>query len=260
MIMEISYYRCDYDILSMPCKSFTTTAHAHEGVEIIYLKNGFSRTFINGIEYEVHPGEVLIIFPNTVHYHRDSESAEALLNLFHLQTLPEFHNVFSTKSPRSPLLQKVDPQAINFLEDLVEHRNKYKPEAKRGILMAAVSMILDGISFSDKSEMINTTLGEILEFCDTHYTEDIHLDTVAKKLMISKSSVSHAFTDKLHISFRDYINSLRIRHALKLLKENALTITEIAYESGFPSVRTFNRAFKKEFKSSPLQYKKQMSG
>lgn len=257
--MKINYYRCNYDIISKYCDSFTTAAHAHEGVEIIYLKKGISHTFINGEEYEIHPGDLFVIFPDSLHYHKDSTNIKAVLNIFPTRTLPEFHGVFTKKTPKSPLIRNADTQVIKFLEDLAKYNNKYKPEAKRGILLAAVSMILENILLLDKKEGANGNLGAILKFCDEHYTEDITIESVAKELMISKSCVSHIFTHKLQTNFRDYINSLRLRYTLKLLKEDNLTITEIAYESGFSTIRTFNRAFKKKFDISPLQYKKRIT-
>jgi len=255
--MKINFYKCDYDLKSRYSYSFTETAHAHEGVEIIYLKKGTSHTFINGEEYILSPGDAFIIFPNCVHYHKESESIEAVLLSFPVKTLPEFYGVFSKKTPVSPLIRYLNPIITVLLEDLVRYEGKYKAEAQKGLLLATVSMILENISLSERNIAENTNIGAILEYCAAHYTENITIQSVAEALNISKSYISHAFTYKIQMCFRDYINSLRLRHALKLLKEERLNVTEIAYEIGFSTIRTFNRVFKKKFNISPLQYKKQ---
>lgn len=254
--MKINYYRCYEEILCHSSDSFATTAHAHEGVEIIYLKKGFSPTFINGLRYDISDGDLFVIFPNSVHYHKYTGMLDALVISFPTRTLPEFNGIFTNREPQNPLIKNVDPEAIRLLEDLKEYKLKYKPEAQRGILLAAVSIILDNMTFSEKQKKDSVNLGAILEYCDTYYTEDLSLETIAKEFSVSKYHVSRIFTHILKISFRDYINSLRLQCSLKFLNEDDLTITEIAYESGFATIRTFNRAFKKKFGISPHEYKK----
>jgi LacI family transcriptional regulator len=58
---------------------------------------------------------------------------------------------------------------------------------------------------------------------------------------------------KLQSTFKDYINQLRIVDALALISEGK-SITEAALESGFTTIRTFNRAFKRIHGVSPRQY------
>lgn len=57
------------------------------------------------------------------------------------------------------------------------------------------------------------------------------------------------------VNLNDYINRLRLEHAVKLMKSNRLyTIDSIAESSGFNSRSTFYRAFQNVFGMSPLQY------
>lgn len=252
--MKVDYYRCDYDMLIVQqCDLYTSIPHAHEGVELIYAKTGNRQTFLNGTEYTLQAGNILLIFPNSVHYHSNAVG-ETLLYLFPLSTLPEFNATFLKKYPKNPVLRHPNPEAIALLEKL--NTSKYSPVVRRGLLLAAVAMILEDISLLETGIVESSKAGEILEFCNSHYTENISLDSVAKNLLISKSCVSHIFSTKLNIGFRDYINSLRLRHALPLLKQDNLSVTEIAYLSGFESIRTFNRAFQKNFHITPLQFKK----
>jgi AraC-like DNA-binding protein len=61
------------------------------------------------------------------------------------------------------------------------------------------------------------------------------------------------------MNFCDYINSLRLAEAEKILNNKSYTITEIAGMSGFSTIRTFNRAFLKKYGISPSAYRKQLS-
>ena len=113
------------------------------------------------------------------------------------------------------------------------------------------------MSFTKDNISSQNALSAILNFCENNYREDISLDIVSKSLGFSKSHISHIFSDKLRMNFRNYINSLRLNYATELLSNEKRSITEIASESGFDTIRTFNRAFRKMHNTSPLEYRKQ---
>jgi AraC-like DNA-binding protein len=77
-----------------------------------------------------------------------------------------------------------------------------------------------------------------------------------EELHLSKYYISHLFGDKLGIRFNDYINSLRISEACRLLRTSTLSVTEISDASGFGTLRTFNRAFMKQMGMSPSEYRR----
>ena len=99
------------------------------------------------------------------------------------------------------------------------------------------------------------TAKDIINFCYENYTNDISLQKIADQLHISRYYVSHLFAKKLHISFNDYINSLRIRKACEILKADKMSITETALAVGYNSVRTFNRCFQKIRGITPREYR-----
>ena len=83
---------------------------------------------------------------------------------------------------------------------------------------------------------------------------DLSRKNLAKKLYSNTVYVSAAIKEKTNMSFGDYISSLRLDYARNSLsnpkKKNQL-ISDIAVESGFKSLRTFNRAFKERFGITP---------
>ena len=99
------------------------------------------------------------------------------------------------------------------------------------------------------------TIQNILDYCVEHYRESVTISAIAAALNLSESYVSHIFSDRLLISFRGYINSMRIHEAMRLIEEGKLSYTEIAYETGFGTIRTFNRAFSAHAGCTPSEYK-----
>ena len=95
-----------------------------------------------------------------------------------------------------------------------------------------------------------------LQFCADHYREELTVESVAESLGVSRSCVSHIFSCRIGVNFREYINSLRLTEAETLLGNRNYTVTEVANMTGFPTIRTFNRAFRKKHGLSPLAYRK----
>jgi AraC-like DNA-binding protein len=89
---------------------------------------------------------------------------------------------------------------------------------------------------------------------------ELSLDKLAALVGTSKHSVSQVINEKIGMNFFDYINSLRIAEAARLLAEKSkkeLTIIEIAYQVGFNNKVTFNNTFKKFKHMTPTEYRQQ---
>lgn len=93
-----------------------------------------------------------------------------------------------------------------------------------------------------------------LTYCSTHFRENISITSISEQFFMSRSTVSRIFSNKINSSFNDYINSLRIWEFLHLMQQHKYSITEAALLSGFPTIRTFNGAFKKRYGVTPSQY------
>ncbi len=79
-----------------------------------------------------------------------------------------------------------------------------------------------------------------------HLQSDYSLAVLSASTKIPRHILSSVFSQKLGMSFIDFTNQARIQFALKkLVNEEHLTISSIAHDSGFNSVSSFNKAFKK---------------
>ncbi len=86
------------------------------------------------------------------------------------------------------------------------------------------------------------------------------LDTLSRNLGINRYDISRIFNTVLKTSLPVYINSLRLDKAVHLLRSTSLSITTIALECGYDSLRNFNRQFSKNFQVSPRTYRSQNPG
>lgn len=114
-----------------------------------------------------------------------------------------------------------------------------------------------------KSNQINTVISPateiyltILKYINDNYMNDISAETIANKLGYSTSYIRAIFKKESGVSLQNKINDTRLENAKFLLKNTALSITDISYQCGFSDSNYFSVIFKKKFSVSPLQYKK----
>lgn len=89
-----------------------------------------------------------------------------------------------------------------------------------------------------------------------NFRKDIHLPEVAKIAGLRPSAFSHYFKRHSLKNFSDFIIDLRLNYARELLQNSAMSITQIAFESGFNSISNFNRLFLEKSGMTPSSYRK----
>lgn len=82
-----------------------------------------------------------------------------------------------------------------------------------------------------------------------------NLDRFANDLAMSKSSLNKKIKTTSGFTPNEFIENVKFKFALRLLKQTDLSVKEIAYSSGFNDPKYFTRRFKKEFGLSPKEYK-----
>jgi len=102
-------------------------------------------------------------------------------------------------------------------------------------------------------------LNDFLEREKPNLNPAVTINDLAQKLNIPLRYLSQVINDSLNQNFYDFINSYRIKEALKYLSDSGrdkMTILEILYEAGFNSKSTFYKVFKDHTGESPTEYKK----
>ena len=248
--------------------------HWHTAAEIIMpIENTYSVT-MNKTLYRLREGDILIIPPGELHELFAPPTGERIILLFDftlVSNLKGFSNVL-------PILMQPRLITAENYPDIYEQEknlltNITKEYQSRNTLWEAIaySMIIQmfvligrnhidsGGLFPDvrtnKQKEYIEKFNKIFEYIDNNYTEDISLETVADIAGFSKFHFSRLFKQFTDTSFYDYLNLRRIKAAENLLLDPSLPITEIALQSGFSSISTFNRVFKAFKKCTPSEFK-----
>ena len=102
----------------------------------------------------------------------------------------------------------------------------------------------------------NDIIDTAIKYLDQHFSDpDISLDGVAEAINISSNYLSALFSNKVGLSFVEYITKKRIAKAKHLLRNSSKKSGEIAYEIGYKDPRYFSFVFKRHLGCTPSQYR-----
>lgn len=96
----------------------------------------------------------------------------------------------------------------------------------------------------------------VLSYLDSHYREEISLNTLGKLVFLNEKYVSELFKKEYHVTVTDYIAGKRLEEAQRLLLNSAMSVTEIAEQIGYHDPKYFAKLFKRRCSVSPAQYRK----
>ena len=120
-----------------------------------------------------------------------------------------------------------------------------------GLLNKAIAL-RDAEAMKRNSDIIDSAL----RYIDNHYKdEDISLDSVALASNISANYLSAMFSQKVGLSFVEYVTKKRMEKAKQLLRKTDKKAGEIAGEVGYRDPRYFSFVFKKKTGCTPSQYR-----
>ena len=125
----------------------------------------------------------------------------------------------------------------------------------KACLYALCSEYLSQIRLTEPAEKKANLMSEVVEYIEENYKKNITLAVMAESLGYEYCYFSRIFNKLFAMNFTDYINVYRFNAACAMLTETDMSMTDIAYESGFQSIRSFNSIFKKLSGVTPREYR-----
>ncbi len=116
------------------------------------------------------------------------------------------------------------------------------PEEVSKLLVKLMVLVITQVE--EVKQNNQSLIDKIVAFIGTRYTEDLSLSEVAEHFRLSESYLSRLIKEELGISFKNYLNGLRVNKAKELLKTGKYKVHEVAELVGCNNVNTFIRVFK----------------
>ena len=248
--------------------------HWHYAIEIIVPLENTYTVVTQQHEYVLNPGDILIIPAGEVHELKAPKSGSRMVFLFDYTAISHL-NGFSAVTPflSQPVLIPKDEESTFYDHEIDLLSQIFMEFVNQGAFSELIiysillsffvtlgkyrMMTSESIAENDtgKQQELAQKLAIAFDYLDSHYTEDVTLEDVAFVAGFSKFHFSRLFKQCSGQNFHEYLLLKRIKAAEMLLLRPDYSVTEIALQSGFSSLSTFNRTFKKIKNCSPTEYR-----
>lgn len=110
MIIYEDYHFGDPQEISLyHIREFSSFAHLHRSYELLRLKRGKLMATVDGRDFPMEPGDLILILPYEIHSYANLGGAECQVNVFSPDYIEEFHKMTARKALDCPVFHMEDP-------------------------------------------------------------------------------------------------------------------------------------------------------
>ena len=241
--------------------------HFHKNYELLIAVRGAFDTCINQKSYTLREGDAVLIQPFQIHNLHVHDGGLVWCSTFSGRYFEGISSLLADKCAKNPCFHPDDVVTSFFLDRIEKHIGKRKSltafditKLQECIFKSCVYAM--GSAFLEQVELIpSPTVADeppirVAAYIDRNFKANISLAEAAKQLGYNYQYLSKVFNQTFGISFKQMLTRYRLECAVTLLKESNLSIAEIAYESGFQSMRSFDNACHELYKKKPKDIRK----
>ena len=286
VLMPIRRYRC-----IVPNTYQDLSLHWHEEAEIGWIQEGEIDYDINFESFRVRKGDLLLIAPHILHAAHAvpgkrmvSESLVFHLDMLGYQT-PDACTIRCISPLQNgkyrfvPVVHSGQPgygELIACMEELLgcmQPKEDAVPKAEepaeelyRKELLIRLFRLLYRYGYVVKNEggredfAAEEKMKQVLTFIRSHYAEALTVGQLAGLCHFSETYFMSFFKRFAGMTCVEYINHYRLSQAARILVQTDRPVTEAALENGFRNISYFNRQFRRQYGTTPREYRKAAEG
>jgi YesN/AraC family two-component response regulator len=234
--------------------------HWHDFFEIEIIIGGNGTQILNGNEYKLTRGCAYLLSPTDYHSVKPEPQIELYNIMFHERFLSEefLHTITEEYTNNIFYFEEKDLtevlQLCNIIETEFKKERKYKSEFMRNLLDCFLIIFLRNIKSYVKTPNKSTHIQKALLYIQLHFKDDPSLVETAKFVNLNPNYFSQIFKKHVGTNYNDYLTSIKLSYAKKLLASRCFSVTEVCFASGFTSLSNFMKVFKQSTGISPAVY------
>jgi AraC-like DNA-binding protein len=258
--------------------NYTEIEHSHNFWEIVIINGGDGKHWLEGQSFPVSTGDVFLIQKGQKHYFQDLHSLE-LVNVLYdpdqlglpeseLRKLPGYcalfmlepqhrkHHRFSSRLH----LKRIDLAPVLQIVEKIEIPSTEKDAGWEVCSLTALQELI--IYLSKRYTLVDSPdaasllrIAKVISLLEKEYMNPWSLNDLIKKANMSKGNLNRIFKNATKQTPIEYLIDIRIQHAMDLLRETDLPITEIAYQVGFSDSNFFSRLFRNKLFTTPKDFR-----
>ena len=241
--------------------------HYHDFHKVIIFLSGKAAYHIEGNSYYLKPWDILLVNRHAIHkpeidfsvpyerfvlWIRDDIKSTELLRCFQ-KAIDRSYNLIRLDSDTQEKLKQLLYELEAALKD-----EKFGSELLGSALFTQFMVYVNRIFlekqyiYDTRSYSSDSQIEELLRYINHNLTEDLSIETLARKYYLSKYHMMRKFKEETGYTIHNYIISKRLLLARTKISEGT-PILKAAQLSGFSDYTTFSRAYKKQFGTAPSQ-------
>jgi AraC family L-rhamnose operon transcriptional activator RhaR/AraC family L-rhamnose operon regulatory protein RhaS len=248
--------------------------HTHDFHEMEIILSGSAVNSINGKSFPIGPGDVFIVGKGATHEITQVDRLE-LYNLgFRSQAmrgigndllkLPGFRALFLMDQPTDPMSHRLKLDSVQLktvrqlLDEMYEEYCRNLPGCQTVLLseFTRLAVLLSRNYSRDIPEKSLWQMASVVAEMEQHYAEPISIADLAESAYLSERHLRRQFEAVYQQSPKAYLQNIRLNAAMQQLRQENLSITDIALACGFSDCNHFSRVFRQRFGISPTEYRK----
>lgn len=249
-------------------------SHFHSTYEIYYLLSGSREFFIKDRTIVIEEGDVVIVSPNVLHRTTNAEMLghERLIVNIH-EDIMDLANC-TYRGILQPLFEKeyiivkcslhdriaIDSLAHSIMQEMQQKKPGFEMYAHTLVMQLLIiccrHVAQNSMEPLEAPSPMHERILEVVRYINNNYMQELSLHLLSEKFYVSPYYLSRFFKETTGFTFVEYLNSVRIKEAKKLLEGSPMKVNLIAKKVGFGSVTHFGRVFKLVTGYAPLYYRK----
>jgi AraC-like DNA-binding protein len=261
---------------------FFNPYHYHPELELTYISRGTGTRYIGDNIETFSEEDLVLVGPNLPHLWKSDEiyyegnpylKARAIViqfrdsflgnDLWELSEMKKIKTLIKISRQGIKIQNNSQKKIAPIMQRMID-----QPGADRIISLLMIlniiseardNKLLSSVAFSYNStqaglERINAVFAFIFE----KFADNITLSQIADVANMSPTAFCRYFKNHTNKSFSLFLIETRIHHSCKLIMNEEIKLSEIAFKSGFNSLSYFTKQFKKITGLTPLDYKKKI--
>ncbi|QOL33230.1 helix-turn-helix transcriptional regulator [Bifidobacterium eulemuris] len=267
--------------------------HWHLGAELVYVRHGRVRLFIDGIETTIVDGQACLVSPRALHaiYPEPDDDGQCVLSIsfdgeFLSRLSPGLSNrrlmqavAIAAEEPPSeghahaprnhggerPVVR--DSTLISLCEEVIACVDDFDPELRLlrlnellyGMLVHVLAECWErdgGDSGAMASARSSAEIYAVIEYMEHHFHSGVTIGELAERFGYSREYFSRLFKKHAGVTPEQYLTEIRLQSAVDDLLNGSDTNADIARNNGFSSAKAFSRAFSNRFSLTPSVFRR----
>jgi AraC family transcriptional regulator of arabinose operon len=214
--------------------------------------------------YEIGPNTAFLIYPGVTTYYeasREDPWTYIWVGFNGIKAEASLKHAHFSRDNLVLHIQNVDPFVNHVNGMLASSQLTFANDlAREGYLYQFVSSLIQDRQAQENIEEVHDYSYQVyvehtLEYIEHNYHKNIKVQGIADYIGINRSYLTNCFKNVLNMSPQEYILNYRMNQASTLLKNTALSVSEIAARVGYDDALNFSKAFKKTYGINPTNFR-----